>query len=124
MRITPEDGPDHFAFMLPPGQQWFSPKEVASLIGRTDQFVRDAFDNQKILGHQNNARARKGQERRRTYQIHREAVILFLLETANYRPKDFIQRIEEILHNRSPQQLSQLQRYMTGRLGGAALRRG
>jgi hypothetical protein len=124
MRIASEDGPEHFEFMLPPGQQWFSPKEVASLIGRTDQFVRDAFDNQKILGHQNNARARKGQERRRTYQIHREAVILFLLETANYRPKDFIQRIEEILRNRSPQQLTQIQRYMTGRLGGATLRRG
>lgn len=124
MRIASEDGPEHFEFMLPPGQQWFSPKEVASLIGRTDQFVRDAFDNQKILGHQNNARARKGHERRRTYQIHREAVILFLLETANYHPKDFLQRIEEILRNRSPQQLTQLQRYMTGRLGGATLRRG
>ncbi len=124
MRIAHEDCPQHFEFMLPPGQQWFSPKEVASLIGRTDQFVRDAFDNQKILGHQNNARARKGHERRRTYQIHREAVILFLLETANYRPKDFLERIEEILRNRSPQQLTQLHRYVAGRLGGAAMRHG
>ncbi len=124
MHLAYQDSPEHFEFMLPPGQQWFSPKEVASVIGRTDQFVRDAFDNQKILGHQNNARARKGRERRRTYQIHREAVILFLLETANYRPKDFLARIEEILRNRSPQQLTQLQRYVTSRLGGGAIRRG
>jgi hypothetical protein len=122
MSIAPEDCQQHFNFLLPPGKQWFSPKEVASLIGRTDQFVRDAFDNQKILGHQNNARARKGCERRRTYQIHREGVLLFLLETANYRPKDFIERLQEILRNRSPQQLSQLQRGLTGRPGPAAAR--
>jgi len=94
------------------------------MIGRTDQFVRDAFDNQKILGHQNNGRARKGRERRRTYQIHREAVLLFLLETANYRPKDFVERLQEILHNRSPQQLSQVQRYLSSRLGSALIRPG
>jgi hypothetical protein len=117
MPLAPEDTAQHFEFLLPPGQQWFSPKEVASLIGRTDQFVRDAFDNQKILGHQNNAKARKGRERRRTYQIHREGVLLFLLETANYRPKDFLERVQEILRNRSPQQLNQLQRYLAQKLG-------
>jgi hypothetical protein len=117
MPIPPEDYQHHFSFLLPPNKQWFSPKEVASMIGRTDQFVRDAFDNQKILGHQNNGRARKGKERRRTYQIHREAVLLFLLETANYRPKDFVERLQEILHNRSPQQLSQVHRYLATRLG-------
>jgi hypothetical protein len=124
MPIALENGPEHFEFMLPPNQQWFSPKEVANVIGRTDQFVRDAFDNQKILGHQNNGRARKGRERRRTYQIHREALILFLLETANFRPRDFLARLEEILRNRSPQELTQLQRYVTGRLGGGPIRRG
>jgi hypothetical protein len=116
MSTLPEENLQHFAFLVPPNKQWFSPKEVASMIGRTDQFVRDAFDNQKILGHQNNGRARKGRERRRTYQIHREAVLLFFLETANYRPKDFVDRVQEILRNRSPQQLSQLHRYLSGRL--------
>jgi hypothetical protein len=119
MPPAPEDAAQHFEFLLPPGQQWFSPKEVASLIGRTDQFVRDAFDNQKILGHQNNARARKGRERRRTYQIHREGVLLFLLETANYRPRDFVERLQEILRNRSPQQLTQVQRYLSTKIGAA-----
>ena len=111
------DENQHFTFLLPPNKQWFSPKEVASMIGRTDQFVRDAFDNQNIFGHQNNARARKGRERRRTYQIHREGVLLFLLETANYRPKDFVERLQEILHNRTPQQLNQVHRYLSTRLG-------
>ncbi len=124
MPILPEENQHHFSFLVPPNKQWFSPKEVASMIGRTDQFVRDAFDNQKILGHQNNGRARKGRERRRTYQIHREAVLLFLLETANYRPKDFVERLQEILHNRSPQQLSQVQRYLSSRLGSALIRPG
>jgi hypothetical protein len=110
-----DDFPQHFAFLLPPDQQWFTPKEVASIIGRTDQFVRDAFVNQKILGHQNNARARKGRERRQTYQIHREGLLLFLLETANYRPKDFLDHVQEILHNRSPQQLNHLQHWLATR---------
>jgi hypothetical protein len=122
MPIVASDYQNHFEFLLPPGKQWFSPKEVASLIGRTDQFVRDAFDNQKILGHQNNARARRGRERRRTYQIHREGVILFLLETANYNPKDFLDRVQEILRNRSAQQLTQVQRYLTSRVGAASAR--
>ncbi len=115
MPPTSEEFQQHFTFMLPPGQQWFTLKEVASIVGRTDQFVRDAFVNQKILGHQNNAHARKGCERRQTYQIHREGVLLFLLETANYRPKDFFDHIREILHNRSPQELGHLQRWLASR---------
>jgi hypothetical protein len=107
---------DHFEFLLPPGKQWFTPKEAACVIGRTDQYVRDAFDNQKILGHHANGRARRGREKRRTYQIHREAILLFLLETANYKPDDFLHRVQELLGNRSAHQLSQLQRYVSARL--------
>jgi prophage antirepressor-like protein len=116
MNIAPTNNQEHFEFLLPRGQQWFSAKEVACLIGRTDQYVRDAFDNQKILGHLANAKARRGREKRRTYQIHREAIILFLLETANFRPHDFLTRLQEILTNRSPRQLSQVQQFVTGRL--------
>jgi hypothetical protein len=84
--------------------------------------VRDAFDNQKILGHQCNARARRGREKRRAYQIHREAVILFLLETANYRPRDFIERVQELLRNRSHHQLGQVHYFLTQKLNPPARR--
>jgi prophage antirepressor-like protein len=119
MTMTASKDHDHFDFLLPPGKQWFSAKEVASVIGRTDQYVRDAFDNQKIFGHNANGRARRGREQRRTYQVHREALLLFFLETANYRPDDFLSRLQELLAHRSPQQLAKLQRYVSSRLAAA-----
>lgn len=100
---------EHFGNLLPSSQQWFSPKEMASIIGKTDQYVRNAFDNQKILGHIHNASAPKGKEKKKTYLISRENVLLFLLETANFSPEDFIDRLTEILKNRSVPQLLKIQ---------------
>lgn len=100
---------EHFEFLLPSKKTWFSPKEMAEVIGKTSQYVRDAFDNQKILGHSSNGRSSIGREQRRHYLILRENVLLFLLETANYDPEDFMDRVGEILSNRTPSQLLQLQ---------------
>ncbi len=100
----------HFEHLLPPKKEWFKPSEVARIIGRTDQFVRNCFENKKILGHCTNSRAPRGRERRRAYQIHRDAVLLFLLETANYDPPDFIDRLGDLIAHRSPQELNQLDR--------------
>ena len=100
---------EHFEFLLPSKQIWFSPKEMAEIIGRTSQYVRDAFDNQKILGHLSNGKSSIGGERRRHYLILRENVLLFLLETANYEPADFMDRVVEILTNRTISQLLILQ---------------
>ncbi|MEM9226831.1 MAG: hypothetical protein AAGA45_02595 [Verrucomicrobiota bacterium] len=100
---------DAFAFHLPDQQQeWYSPKEVAAIIGRSDQYVRDAFDNQRILGYAGNGRAR--QAKRRNYLIHREGLLLFLLETANYRPEDFIRRMAVLLNNRTREELEDLRK--------------
>jgi excisionase family DNA binding protein len=71
-------------------QEWYTAKELAALLGRTDQFVRDMVDNGRILGHMLCGRGNSG---RRTYQIHRNAVELYLLETANFRPPDYVRRI-------------------------------
>ncbi|MGF1483617.1 MAG: hypothetical protein ACFBZ8_04560 [Opitutales bacterium] len=100
----------HFEHLLPPAQEWFRPAEVARIIGRTDQFVRNCFDNQKILGHTYNSRAPRGRERRRAYQIHRDALLLYLLETANYEPPDFVDRLRDIIAHRSPTELLQIDR--------------
>lgn len=97
MRIT-NQAIEFFKNKLP-NQEWFSPKEVATIVGKTDQYIRDAFDNQKILGHTSNGRSPKGKEKRKTYQIHRDGVILYLLETANYDPEDFSERIRELLYS-------------------------
>jgi hypothetical protein len=102
----------YFDFMIPQGQEWFSPKEVGMIIGKTDQYVRDAFDNQKIFGHASNASTPKGKERRKSYRIHRESIILYLLETANFEPIDFLQHIAELLKTREPQQLQMLRNYI------------
>lgn len=100
---------EHFEFLLPPTKKWFTPKEVACIIGKSDQYVRDAFDNQKIFGHILSGRAPKGSERRKTYQISRENLLMYLMETANYNFEDFTDRFTEILKNRTPSQLLKIQ---------------
>jgi hypothetical protein len=101
---------EHFSFLLPTSKRWFSPKEMAAIIGKTDQYVRNAFDNQKILGHLLNGSAPKGAEKRKTYMISRENILLFLFETANFSPDDFLDRLVEILLNRSVSQLLKIQK--------------
>ncbi len=100
---------EHFEFLLPPNQRWFSPKEVAHIIGKSDQYVRDAFDNQKIFGHILSGRAPKGAERRKTYQISRENLLLYLVQTANYNFDDFSECLYKIFKNRTLSQLLQIQ---------------
>ena len=101
---------EHFAFIVPRDKEWYSPKEVAALVGRSDQYIRNCFENQKILGHTCNGRAGKGREKRRSYQIHRDCILLYLLETANYEPPDFMERLAEILRHRTPAQLREIRK--------------
>lgn len=108
MQAKKDKNLEHYAFLLPQGKEWFSPKEVGAIIGRTDQYVRDAFDNQKILGHLLSGRAVKGAEKRRSYQVHRDALLLYIAQTANYDPPDFVAYIKALLKNRSENQLMEL----------------
>ena len=88
--------------MLPEGKDWFTAKEAAGVIGRSAQYVRDCFDNQKIMGHALNARGRSGEEQRKSYQIPRASLMLYMLETANYQPGDFSERVSELLDQLTP----------------------
>ncbi len=99
---------EFFESLLSTNQEWFSPKEVAAIIGKSDQYVRDCFENQKILGHVLNGKAIRGQEKRHSYQIHRHGVLLFLLETANYEPSDFAKRLKRLLKFCHHQQLLEI----------------
>ena len=98
-------GEDFLEFIDAEKQDWYSAKEVAAILGRTDQFVRDLLDNQRIMGHTLYAR---GDSRRKSYQIHRSALQLYLLETANYTPSDFTQRLLRIISLLPPQQFRTL----------------
>jgi hypothetical protein len=100
----------YFEGFLPSTQRWFSPKEVASIIGKSAQYVRDALDNQKILGHTLSGRAPKGKEKRKTYQISRESLILYLMETANYSSDELLLKFHCILSSCSTAQLLRLQK--------------
>lgn len=103
-----KDQQAHFDFILPYGQQWFSPSELSRYLPVSENTIRAAFDNQKILGHSFNGRALRGKEQRQARFIHREAAILLLCETANYEPNDVTTRHIEALKNRSVSQLMEI----------------
>lgn len=107
-----------FDDFIPPNQQWFSPKEVASIIGRSDQFVRNSFYNGKIFGHMSNGLAKKGEEKKSYLRVHRDAILIYLLESANYSPDIFMEGIEKLLRNRSQYQLMRLEKIIRERLYG------
>lgn len=84
-----------FEKLLPDKKEWYTIKEVAAILGRSEQYVRDCFDNQKILGHTWNAKAKRGQERRKSYHISRAGLVLFFMETANYNANEFTLRLNQ-----------------------------
>ena len=88
--------------LLPQGKEWYTSKEAALVIGRSAQYVRDCFDNQKLMGHAMNARGPVGGEQRKSYQIPRAALLLYLMETANYQDGDYEQRVYELLDQLAP----------------------
>ena len=83
-----------------PNQMWFSPKEVGTIIGKSDQFVRNECVRKKLFGHIFNGNNITEQSRRNSYMISREALLLYLSMTANYTPADFIDIFIEILRKK------------------------
>jgi hypothetical protein len=110
------DPSEHFSSLLPEGQEWFSPKEAGNIIGRSDQFIRDSFSTGKIMGHTSNGIAPKGEEKKSYLRVHRDAIIMYLLESANYTPESFMESLESILVKRSDYQLLRLEKIIKDRL--------
>ncbi len=107
---------DHFESMFPKHQQWFSPKEAGNLLGRSDQYVRNCFYTGKIMGHVSNGIAEKGEEKKAYIRLHKEALKMHLLETANYSPDYFLEQIEALLAERTDYQLLRLEKFIQDRL--------
>ncbi|MEO0796056.1 MAG: hypothetical protein AAFX93_12880 [Verrucomicrobiota bacterium] len=107
----------HFHSLIDEDKEWYSVQDVAAIIGRTDQYVRDCFDNGHLLGHRLVGRSRNGASGRRSYQVHRDGLVLYLLETANYEPEDFMERVASILSKRHPDEIQAIaeQAISTGR---------
>jgi len=110
------DASEHFASLFPSGKEWFSPKEAGSIIGRSDQFVRDSFYSGKIFGHLSNGMAPKGEEKKTYLRVHRDAIVLYLIESANYTPESFMENLESVLMKRSDYQLLRLEKIIHDRL--------
>ena len=110
------EGFEHFSSLFPKGQEWFSPKETGYIIGRSDQFVRNSFYSGKIFGHLSNGLAKPGHEKKTYMRVHRDAIVLFLLESANYTPESFMQMLESVILNRSDYQLFRLEKLIKDRL--------
>ena len=86
----------HYELLFENGKVWYTSKEAAQLLGMSVQFVRDAFQSQELMGHEISS-VREG---RRTKLIHRDCLQMYLMQTANYTPKDFIDKIKRLLVRR------------------------
>ena len=109
---------EHFAYLFPKGREWFSPKEAGELIGRSDQFVRNSFYSGKIFGHLSNGLAKRGEEKKTYLRVNKDAIILYLLESANYSPESFMQSLESLILRRSDYQLLRLEKLIKDKLYG------
>ncbi len=103
------------AQLLPDGKDWFTTKEAAALLGRSQQFVRDCFDNQALLGHTLSSHGLGAPATRRHHQIPRHVLLLYLLETANYRPGDFLARVLDLARTLTPEERERLRVELGGK---------
>ncbi len=106
----------YFSGLLPANQEWFSPKEIGAIIGRSDQYVRDSFYSGKIFGHQSNGLSKKGFEKKSYLRVHRNAVALYLAQSANYSSDDLIDALVQIISRMTDYQRVRLQTEV-GKLG-------
>lgn len=85
---------EYFDTLVPKYKDWFNSRETARIIGRSDQFVRNAID-EGILKAQSG-----GCGKRKNSVVHRDDLILFLVRTASYDEGDCIREVKDILRRR------------------------
>ena len=114
MRNLRENDNGGFDGLLPRNQEWFTPKEVGRIIGRSDQFVRNCLHTGRIFGHVLNGSTRKGEEKRIYMTIHKTMLKLYLIETANYTSDMFLESLKEISSSCNEYQLMVLEKHIKG----------
>ena len=111
----------YFSGLLPAGQEWFSPKEIGAIIGRSDQYVRNTFYSGKIFGHQSNGLAKKGFEKKSYLRVHRNAIALYLVQSANYSSEDMMNVLVDIINRLSDYQLMRLDKAIKDSVGNSGV---
>lgn len=104
---------EYFSVMVPPGKTWFTPPEVAPLIGRTPQYVRNAINAGVIAGHVTPGNAGG----RQCHSVHRDALLLHLRQTASYEPLDILDQLAGIIRKLPARHRRELDRLLLAKTG-------
>lgn len=98
-------GQEHFAARLPK-RPWFRPGEVAMAIGMSERFVHKLLESGALPAHKHNAAT--GANVR--WRISREAVVSYLLSSADYAPEDQLSALLFVIRRLASSELEILQR--------------
>jgi hypothetical protein len=85
-------GRGDFDFLLPYQKPFWRTDEVADVIGRSTQYVRQLIEGGRLEAHQDSAYGE-----RKTSLVTRRSVLLYLAETANYDPAYLVIRVEALI---------------------------
>lgn len=110
MKLSHCDPFEHLRLLLPKNKDLFSIKEVAKIINKSPQFTRDAFRNGKILGYALKGRSLNKPQDRCAYLIHKDDIILYLLQHANHSPEERNKQMKQLLIKGSESQLKYFQK--------------
>jgi hypothetical protein len=103
----------HYETLFEADKVWYTTGEAAKILGMTPQFVRNAFESQALMGQELSASAGAS---RKMKLIHRDCLLVYLLETANYTPADYLLRLKGLLHKRPKAELEELRVWLEVRL--------
>ena len=92
-----EYGSDPLSDIIPPNKIWFTAGEIAKLIGRSSQFVRQAIASGAILAFKFCSKGKDESKLRVHYQVHKDSLNLYLLETLTFEQSDFMKKIENLI---------------------------
>lgn len=112
----------HYELLFENGKVWYSCKEAALLLGMSAQFVRDAFQSQELMGQEITSRGRDGIRRYRL--IHRDCLLMYLIQTANYTSKDFLDKLKRLLLRRPASEQREVRAWLDKMsvMGGPAIK--
>ncbi len=110
----------HYDSLFESGKVWYTTKEAAAVLGVSRQFVRDSFQSQNILGQE--ITSDRATSSRKMKLIHRDCLVIFLMETANYEAAEFVSRMQKLILRRPQKEIFALRDWMNQleRLGGTS----
>ncbi|MFI3290326.1 MAG: helix-turn-helix domain-containing protein [Opitutales bacterium] len=101
-----------FEFMFSNNKNWFSPREVAKMLGCSDQYVRNCIYAGKLFAHVASRENEAGDDVKSYIRIHRQGIEMYLLETANYTNDTFFEKITQILARRNSYELMRIESFI------------